>query len=154
MLTIMFVTVRVLYSSKRLTKIASVAAEGESIFSQDDRIGLVNDAAALAKAGFIPASAALAVADRLRGETRQHVWDTIGAFANSVRGVWYEHEKVVDGMAKFQRSLFTPLVEKLGYEFPKGEDLEKSLLRKTAISGAISGRDQKCVAQQVHGDEC
>jgi aminopeptidase 2 len=58
----------VLYSPERLVKIAEEAAKGETVFSADDRIGLVNDASALAKAGFSDTSAVLSVANTLRHE--------------------------------------------------------------------------------------
>jgi len=60
----------VLYTPERLTKIAKEAAkpEGESIFSLNDRIGLVHDAMALSKAGLAKLSSALTLVDVLRGE--------------------------------------------------------------------------------------
>jgi aminopeptidase 2 len=41
------------------------------------------------------------------------------------------------------QSLFVPLVEKLGYDFPEGEDLEITLLRKIAVGSASGGNDPK-----------
>jgi aminopeptidase 2 len=43
--------------------------EGTSVFSLNDRIGLVHDAMALSKAGFAKLSSALTLVERLKGET-------------------------------------------------------------------------------------
>ena len=61
-------TDRVLYSHERLAKIATEAAKDDSIFSLNDRIGLVHDAMALAKSGHATVSSALTVVNLLREE--------------------------------------------------------------------------------------
>ena len=61
-------TDRVLYTPERLAKIATEAAKEDSIFSLNDRIGLVHDAMALAQAGLAKVSSALNLVDVLRNE--------------------------------------------------------------------------------------
>jgi hypothetical protein len=58
----------VLYTPTRLAAIASEAAKTDSIFSLADRIGLVHDAFALGKAGYLELSAALNLVHELRSE--------------------------------------------------------------------------------------
>lgn len=60
---------RVLYSPDRLVKIGQEAAKTYSVFAIEDRIGLVDDAFALSKAGYSDVSAALALTDALRNES-------------------------------------------------------------------------------------
>ena len=62
---------RVLYTPERVAKIAAEAAkaDGTSLLSLNDRIGLVHDAMALAKAGLAKMSSALTLLDGLKGET-------------------------------------------------------------------------------------
>lgn len=60
---------RVLYSDERLVKIAEEAAKKDSVFSLDDRIGLVLDAPALSQAGYTKTSSTLALVNALRDET-------------------------------------------------------------------------------------
>lgn len=48
---------------------AREAAQGDAIFSLNDRIGLVHDAMALAKSGYATVSSALTVVDIFRNET-------------------------------------------------------------------------------------
>jgi len=59
---------RVLYTPERLTAIAAEAAKERSTFSLDDRLGLVHDVFALAKAGLAKASSALTLVDLWKGE--------------------------------------------------------------------------------------
>jgi aminopeptidase 2 len=59
---------RVLYTPTRLAVIASEAAKHESIFSLSDRIGLVHDAFALGKAGYLALSAGLNLVHELQAE--------------------------------------------------------------------------------------
>jgi len=59
---------RVLYTPTRLAAIASEAAQPDSIFSLNDRIGLVHDAFALGKASYLQLSAALNLVHELRAE--------------------------------------------------------------------------------------
>lgn len=62
-------TDRVLYPEGRLTRIALEAAQGDAVFSLNDRIGLVHDTMALAKSGYATVSSALTVVDIFRSET-------------------------------------------------------------------------------------
>ena len=59
---------RVLYTSERLMQIAQEAMKENSAFTLEDRIGLVNDALALSKAGYLNVSSILSLYDVLRRE--------------------------------------------------------------------------------------
>ena len=59
---------RVLYSPDVTAKISAEAAKPDSIFSLNDRIGLVLDSVALAKAGFSETSSMFTLIDGLRAE--------------------------------------------------------------------------------------
>lgn len=58
-----------LYSPDTTVKISAEAAKPDSAFSLNDRIGLVIDSVALAKAGFSNTSSMFTLIDGLRGET-------------------------------------------------------------------------------------
>lgn len=58
-------TDRVLYEPDRLAKIAEEAAKDNSIFTLNDRLGLVYDSVALSKAGLAKVSSALTLIDIL-----------------------------------------------------------------------------------------
>jgi aminopeptidase 2 len=65
----MNLAVRVLYEPARLEKIAIEASIPNSVFTLDDRMGLVYDATALARAGFSEVSGALNLINALKNET-------------------------------------------------------------------------------------
>lgn len=58
-----------MYTPERLAAIAKEAAKPDSIFTFEDRIGLINDAPALAKAGLIKVSSMLTLIENFRDET-------------------------------------------------------------------------------------
>lgn len=57
-----------MYTPDRLASIAAEAAKDNSIFSLDDRLGLVHDAFALSKAGLAKVSSALTLVDLWKNE--------------------------------------------------------------------------------------
>lgn len=121
-----------LYTPARLAAIASEAAKPDSIFSLADRMGLVHDAFALAKAGYLAPSSALNLIHELRVEkeceslahatwycvwlTRGRkvlVWDSIDASLAGIVYTWWEDDKVTRQLNAFRRvrpSLQTALI--------------------------------------------
>ena len=73
---------RVLYPPEQLVKIGREAARASSPFSVEDRIGLVDDAFALSKAGYSDVSSALALTDVLRNES-ECKWPLESAYRTS-----------------------------------------------------------------------
>lgn len=59
---------RVLYTPERLAMIAAEAAKENSVFSLEDRMGLVLDAMALSTAGLAKVSSALTLVDLWKTE--------------------------------------------------------------------------------------
>ena len=113
---------RVLYTPSRLAVIASEAAKPDSIFSLGDRMGLVHDAFALGKAGYLALSSALNLVYELRAEkececlihsswycarlTRGRkvlVWDSIDASLVGMIHTWWEDDKVTQQLKAFRR---------------------------------------------------
>ncbi|KAL0947133.1 hypothetical protein HGRIS_013264 [Hohenbuehelia grisea] len=138
---------RVLYTPERLASIAAEAAKDNSPISLDDRIGLVHDAMALSRAGFAKLSSALTLVDTLKNEKEQLVWAGIAESLSTLVGIWWENPRAVELLNAFRRSLFVPIVKRLGYEFPAGEAVEVQELRATAISQAAGAKDPEVVAE-------
>ena len=65
---------RVLYTPERLASISAEAAKDKSIFSLDDRLGLVHDAFALSNAGLAKVSSALTLVDLWKNEKECEVF--------------------------------------------------------------------------------
>ncbi|KAH8102858.1 peptidase family M1-domain-containing protein [Cristinia sonorae] len=129
---------RVLYSDERLVKLAYEAVKHKSVLSLEDRMGLVLDAPAIAKAGLIQTSSALALIDAFRNETEFVVWTSIGETLSELTSVWGENDKVVELLRGFTRPLYAHLVERLGYNPVNGESVDDRELRINAITMAAN----------------
>jgi aminopeptidase 2 len=136
---------RVLYSPTRLAAIASEAAKPNSIFSLSDRIGLVHDAFALGKAGYVELSAALNLVHELRAETEFLVWDSLDTSLTGIIHTWWEDDKVTQPLKAFRGALCSSLVEKLGLEYSKTDSADITQLRTLAVGGAATVGDAATV---------
>ncbi|KAJ7457967.1 leucyl aminopeptidase [Mycena galericulata] len=140
-------TYRVLYTPERLSKIAAEAAKENSVFALQDRIGLIYDVAALSAAGLAQLSSLFTLIDIWRNESNYMVWTSAWTSISTVVRTFWEHPHITQGLEAFLRSLFVPMVQRLGYEFPKGESVDIVQLRKLAIDGAFNGRDQSVIKE-------
>ncbi|GBE82604.1 Aminopeptidase 1 [Sparassis crispa] len=138
---------RVHYTPERLVKIGNQAVMLPSPFSVEDRIGIVNDAFALAKAGFADVSSALSLVQVLRNEQEYLVWESVGRNLSEITSTWWEHPEVVDPLKKLRRELFVPIVQRLGYENAESDSVDTQQLRTLAIGHAASSGDEGVVEE-------
>jgi len=132
---------RVLYTPDRLTKIALEAAKEDSIFSLNDRMGLLYDAMAFSKAGLAKLSSALSLVSVWCNEKEYLVWSCIASNLAAVASTFWEYPEILDQLNVFRRSLFVPLVDKLGYDYTDADTIDSSLLRTCAVSAAAAAKD-------------
>ncbi|OCH95247.1 hypothetical protein OBBRIDRAFT_788437 [Obba rivulosa] len=138
---------RVLYSPERLDSIGKEAIKADSIFSLEDRIGIVLDALALSRAGFMKVSSALQLIQTLRNEPEYIVWESIASNLSEIGSTWWEHLDVVDKLNELRRELFSPLVKRLGYEYSDSESVDTHELRTLAIGQASVAGDQEVIKE-------
>ncbi|KAI0318713.1 peptidase family M1-domain-containing protein [Amylostereum chailletii] len=138
---------RVLYTPERLAAIVSEVVKPNSVFSLNDRIGIVYDTMAFAKAGFIKLSTALDVVDKFRQEKEYLVWSGIAENVAMVIRTWWENPKVHDGLNAFRRDVFRPIVKRLGYDYSDAEDTGTIQLRTTAITQAANWGDVEVIEE-------
>ncbi|KAJ7172678.1 leucyl aminopeptidase [Mycena filopes] len=136
---------RVLYTPERLAKIAAEAAKENSIFTLDDRMGIIYDVSALSKAGLAKVSDALTVVDLWSNEKEYLVWSSLSQTLHSLIFTFWESPHTVDILRAFVRSLFVPIVKRLGYEYAADEPTDVTLLRTLAISSAFGAKDQSVI---------
>ncbi|KAI0064922.1 leucyl aminopeptidase [Artomyces pyxidatus] len=151
---------RVLYTPERLAAIATEAAKSDSLFTLNDRMGLVHDAMALSKSGLLKLSAALNLLYILREEKEHLVWSGISTNLGIVLSTWWEHDDIVSLLNAFRKQLFAPLVKKLGYEYSTADTADITQLRTLAIGQAARAGDPAVVkelqdrfAKYVAGDK-
>ncbi|KAJ7470561.1 leucyl aminopeptidase [Mycena latifolia] len=133
---------RVLYTPERLAKIAAEASKENSIFTLDDRMGILYDVMALSKAGLCKVSDTLTVIDIWSNEKEYLVWSSVSDTLGSLVTTFSASLKAIDILRAFIRSLFVPIVKRLGYDYSADEPTDVTLLRTLAISSALTGRDQ------------
>ncbi|CAL1703777.1 unnamed protein product [Somion occarium] len=139
---------RVLYTPERLAAIAKEAAKSKgSLFGFEDRIGLINDAPALAKAGLTEVSSALTLIDNFRNETEYLVWSSIADSIEVIVNTWWEHQHIVDLLNSFRNKLFVPIIKRLGYEYSEDEDIDTKELRTKAIVQAANAEEKSVVEE-------
>ncbi|THV07366.1 leucyl aminopeptidase [Dendrothele bispora CBS 962.96] len=135
----------VLYTSKRLSKIATEVAKPNSVFSLEDRMGLINDSFSLSKAALMKLSSALTLVDAMQQEEEYLVWNGIAGNLGGVAAVWRDNAEVYDLLNEFRRSLFGPIVKKLGYEYSASDSPDTTQLRTCAIGMCAVAEDMTVV---------
>lgn len=138
---------RVNYSAERL---ASIAASIDKL-NLNDKIGLLADAASCCIAGVGSISGLLSVIMALKHETDYDLWNEMVARLRGIKSAWFEQPKeVIDGLQKFIQELVSFNLERLGWEFPEGEDYLQSQLR-TLIIGAAVGAELPSAVEAGQG---
>ena len=82
-----------------------------------------------------------------RSSSLDLVWDSISDSLGGLTSIWWENPEVVDRVLALRRSLFAPIVEKLGYDFAESDPRDVKLLRKLAVSQAAAGKDPKVLEE-------
>ncbi|KAJ7077602.1 peptidase family M1-domain-containing protein [Mycena epipterygia] len=134
---------RVLYASEKLNINALEAAKGDIC----DRVGMMNDAMALAKADLAKLSSALTLMDSFSAETEDIILQGIAANISGLLDLWWEHPSIIERLHSLDRHIFVPLVAKLGYEYPAGESTDTAAVRTLAIKRAANAGDQGTIAE-------
>ncbi|KAI0064927.1 hypothetical protein BV25DRAFT_1914077 [Artomyces pyxidatus] len=138
---------RVLYTPERLATIAAESEKSDSLFSVNDRMGLVHDAMAPSKSGLLKLSAALNLLYILREEEEFLVWSGISSNLEIVLSTWWENEHIVGLLDTFRKQLFAPIVKKLGYKYSESERADITQLRTPSITQAARGGDSVVVKE-------
>ncbi|KZT44121.1 leucyl aminopeptidase [Sistotremastrum suecicum HHB10207 ss-3] len=138
---------RVLYSSERVDKIAQEAGKESSIFSLDDRMGLLSDGLALAQASLAKTSALLTVVDRLRNEKEQLVWKAVIDALGEVNSLFWLDGTIKENLRELRRSLFAPLVPTVGFTYPSDESVDAAELRTLVITQAALTGDPNVIKE-------
>ncbi|KAG8742045.1 Aminopeptidase 2 mitochondrial [Ceratobasidium sp. 414] len=150
---------RVAYSPKQLAELSKEASRGDSIFSLEDRVGLVSDAMILARAGYGTTSGGLEVILGMRGQMDYILWDSIASHLSAVEKIlWDEPREALANIRGFRRvnilmdcnppqHLFSPMVGVLGYEFLNDESPKVHQLRTLAVTQCATAYDSSVVQE-------
>ncbi|KAF9944908.1 hypothetical protein BGZ70_004228 [Mortierella alpina] len=124
------------YPPSAIARIGKAILEGSDLVGLSDRAGLVADSAALAKAGYTPTKNFLDLVQYFKNEETYVVWQLLSTSVGEIASIFASNERIRQGIRHFQRNLVDGMVQKLGWEFPEGEDYLTSRLRSTVLRTA------------------
>lgn len=93
-----------------------------------DRLGLLRDSIALARAGALQTDKVLELLATYKNEQKYTAWVQIGVAVGQINHV-FKNEKFAPELERFSQKVFDPIVEAVGWEPLDKEDTSKSLLR-------------------------
>jgi puromycin-sensitive aminopeptidase len=100
-----------------------------------DRLGLQDDAYALMKAGYLPATVFLGLARAYAGETEAPVWSDLAANLKGLEGLLLDQECLAAYRA-YAQGIFTAAAAAAGWEAAPGEGHLDALRRSTVLGQA------------------
>lgn len=119
------------YSAGLWDRLGAAVQAGE-LSSARDRLGLENDAFALARAGYLDASRPLALAPAYRNETDYTVWADLSENLRAY-DVLLSDQRCHDSFRSFARSLYQTIYGSLGWDVRPGESHLTRLLRPLVV---------------------
>ncbi|KAF3918942.1 Laeverin [Dactylellina cionopaga] len=134
---------RVNYPVERFAKLGSSLKK----LSVADRIGLVADAQALALSGDGTTSSLLSLLEGIKDEENFLVWQTIVTALSAVRSTFGSNAEIKEGLKKFAHALYSPAVEKIGWEFAESDDFLTTQLRGLLIGAAAGAGHEATIAE-------
>ena len=111
-----------------------------------DRLGIQNDAYALSKAGLLPVTQFLALAEAYKNEDDASVWSDLASNLRDIE-LLVADEPCHENFRSFARNLFGPAARRIGWEARDGEGHLDALLRSTVLSQAGSYGDPEFLSQ-------
>ncbi|KAI8891861.1 hypothetical protein BC833DRAFT_626389 [Globomyces pollinis-pini] len=138
---------RVLYNFDQLSAIGAAMKDNLKAFPIEDRLNIVSETFNFARAGLIGTDAALEILQAFESEDSQEVLTEIATRLDLVIDAFYKDETVLQEIQKLMRSIFSPKVSSVGYEYPEGEDYNNILKRNLIIKQAAKANDGNVLAE-------
>jgi puromycin-sensitive aminopeptidase len=114
-----------------------------------DRLGIQNDAYALSRAGLLPVTQFLSLAQAYRNEDDASVWSDLASNLRDIEQL-ISAEPMHAAYQGFARDIFGPAARKIGWEPTSGEGHLDALLRSTVLSQAGSYLDPDVTTQATN----
>lgn len=135
---------RVKYDTHLYEKLG-IATKSKTI-SASDRLGVQNDAFALAQSGHSRTSQALSIALAYVDETNFAVWSDIAMNVGLVTRLW-RGEPVIEKLRAYRRAFYSAAARRLGWDVKPDEgDLDKKL-RALLMRAMVDSWDQPTIIQ-------
>ncbi|KAG0059336.1 hypothetical protein BGZ90_004505 [Linnemannia elongata] len=124
------------YPPSAIARIGEAILSGSDLVGLSDRAGLVADISSLAKSGHTETKNFLELVQYYKNEDSYVVWNLLSQRVAEIGAIFGANETVHQQVLHFQRNLVDQMVEKLGWEFPEGEDYLTSRLRNVILRTA------------------
>ncbi|MFQ6028558.1 MAG: M1 family metallopeptidase [Dehalococcoidia bacterium] len=111
-----------------------------------DRLGIQNDAYALVKAGLLPVTQFLSLAQAYANEGDASVWSDLASNLRDIE-LLVADEPIHEQFRAFARNLFRPAAQRIGWEARSGEGHLDALLRSTVLGQVGSYGDPEFLGQ-------
>ena len=111
-----------------------------------DRLGIQNDAYALSKAGLLPVTQFLELAEAYANETDASVWSDLSSNLRNLDTLLGD-EPYYDEFEAFARNVFQPAGERVGWDAGPDEGHLDALLRSSVLAGLGRYRDRTALAE-------
>ena len=134
-----------LYSPDHLRQLAERITGGK--MAELDRLGLLNEAYDLAKAGQQSTHQMLELLEAYKAETSEPVWGAIGGALGALRVIINEEEDLKPALQRFTANLARAQYERLGWERTDDEPYFDRLLRPHIIALMGYSEDPEVVAK-------
>lgn len=138
---------RVAYPATHLLALGAAHAA----LSDADRVGLVDDAFALAQAGYSSIASALSLANLLKGTPSAAVACALDTALASVASTWWDAPDVRVAVGRFRVTVFAPEAHRLTLKYAPGEPHGTRTLRTAVVRAAARAGDALtlgCLAAQ------
>ncbi|KAG0022145.1 hypothetical protein BGZ80_000958 [Entomortierella chlamydospora] len=135
------------YPPAAIARIGKAVSEGSDLVNLSDRAGLVADISSLAKSGHTATKNFLDLVQYYKNEDTYVVWELLAQRVGEISAIFADNERVHQGMLHFQRNLVDSMVQKLGWEFPEGENYLTSRLRNVILRTAGRAGHEATVAE-------
>ncbi|GAA5852393.1 hypothetical protein JCM9279_001187 [Rhodotorula babjevae] len=141
-------TIRIAYPAPHVAKLAAAAKSSTSQLCLTDRVGLVEDLLLLSEAGYTSTVPTLdflaAYAPR---ETDYLVWAEVASSFKRFADAWWERPtEELDALRSFARTLFRPVVDRLGLQHAPEDSPDTRRFRALVVAAAAAVEDPDILA--------
>lgn len=124
---------RVLYPEQMRRNLAESIKEGDDAITPADRIGLLDDAFALARAGYLPTTEALDLLENYRNEKNCYVWTVIASAFSAIEHMIDSETAARNTFNTYARKFFEPMALHMYWEKRENERNSDILLRSLLL---------------------
>lgn len=135
------------YTAEQRAALAATIADGK--MGTADRLGLLNEAFELSKAGYISTTEVLQLLEAYQDENDEHVWTMISLVLGGIRLMVDSDTAAEQHLNTIIRRLVTKKIETVGWEPAPNESTNTPLLRQILVGAACRADDPKALQEAL-----